>query len=335
MRNVAYAFVALSLGAMTSSPASAQCYGPECGGPRSGPPSGSQFYFNERPNNSGPREGFDQPPPRRGGPAGEDERRFDRSGNGPPRPQQHGGPPDGPPSYRGAPPDGGRPQYRTESAPPQRSELPRYDGTDRWPPPSSSRRGEPIPPGLERVERGPERRYEQAPGQTQGQAQVTILDRYGVVQQRYSEPRYSEAPRYPEPSRYSEPPRYSGPSRSSEPQRHSGPSRYSEPQRYPQKQRYAERPPHADPRSGPQGRTVAGRGEMTISADEYRGMQNRIRELERQLNTRRTARVARPARAAAPPPLHSPLPTSSLPLPLPSSSASSESPFPDPPATPR
>ena len=196
MRNVAYAFVALSLGAMTSSPASAQCYGPECGGPRSGPPSGSQFYFNERPNNSGPREGFDQPPPRRGGPAGEDERRFDRSGNGPPRPQQHGGPPDGPPSYRGAPPDGGRPQYRTESAPPQRSELPRYDGTDRWPPPSSYRRGEPIPPGLERVERGPERRYEQAPGQTQGQAQVTILDRYGVVQQRYSEPRYSEAPRY-------------------------------------------------------------------------------------------------------------------------------------------
>jgi hypothetical protein len=69
---------------------------------------------------------------------------------------------------------------------------------------------------------------------------------------------------------------------------------------------------------------------MMISVDEYRGMQNRIRELERQLNTRRTARVvARPPRAVAPPPMPMAMPSSSLPL---SPSPSSESPFPDPPA---
>ena len=92
MRVVAYAFVALAFGTITSGPVAAQCYGPECEGSRSGPPR----YYTDRPAYDGPRQGFDRPPnddPRQGfdrpqyrSDPDDNGPRYDRTGDSGPRP---------------------------------------------------------------------------------------------------------------------------------------------------------------------------------------------------------------------------------------------------------
>jgi hypothetical protein len=118
MRVVAFAFVALALGALTLDTASAQSRGPDYQDDRSGPPR----YYTDRPAR-GPEQEFDQPPPR--GAPDDRSRGFEPTSASRPRPW---------PSDYGPDNRGPRPSYRgPERAPPRSSNYQRFwdDGDGR------------------------------------------------------------------------------------------------------------------------------------------------------------------------------------------------------------
>ncbi|MBX9844774.1 MAG: hypothetical protein K2Z80_23495 [Xanthobacteraceae bacterium] len=284
MRTFAYALVALSLGTIASSPAAAQCHGPECEGQR--PP--MPYYFTER--EGGARGGFETPPPppqqqqqqqplppQQREPTPESEQRSERSEAAPPppaRPRPAVRPPGNrsagaPPGHRSAPHDGGRPQYRVEGPPP------RYDGPRSGP----SRHEAP--------------RYETSrsePPRYQG-------PRYETSRSEPPSMRYDGTDRWPPGSSYSG--RESIPSAPDDAQRYSySPDGRSRITVYSSRDRYDGAPPQqysGPPTAAPRGGTAAGPGQVVISVEEYRALQGQARELQRLLGERGGGtRVSRP-----------------------------------------
>lgn len=292
MRTYAYALVALSLGTIASSPAAAQCHGPECEGQR--PP--MPYYFTER---EGARGGFETPPPppqrsqqqppQQREPAPESERPSERSEVAPPPPRRpeptvrppHSRAASAPPRHRSVPQESGRPHHRVESLPPRyngpRSEPPRYEGSRYDGPRHETSRGEPP-------------RY-QGPSRYETSRSEPPQMRYDGTDRWPPSPSYSRNGSIPsapdEAQRYS----YSPDGRSRitvyDSRNPGGRQQYSGPAT----PEYSGPPPRGAA-AGPGG---AGPGQVVISVEEYRALQSQARELQRLLGERNGGyRISRP-----------------------------------------